>query len=276
MKCAWAELVEILPVWIRQKTERHGRDNLQEIRLRVGMCPELVMRDKSVCLDDIVRREDLEFVVNTASRYSPWSSASSAMGYITAPGGHRIGLCGEAVIQDGQMTGLRELRSVCVRVARDFPGIASKLIGLSGSILIIGPPGCGKTTLLRDLIRQRGACSGCVCVVDERRELFPKGFYTGVRTDVLSGVGKADGIDCLLRTMNPVTIAVDEITTERDCVALSKAAWCGVDLLATAHAGSMKDLANRGIYKAIVDNGMFRHYILMQRDKSWSVERITA
>ncbi len=276
MKCAWTQLLDILPIWLRQKTDKQGREFLQEVRLRIGMGPELVMGDNSLYLDHIVQQEDLDFVVNTASRYSPWASASSSMGYITAQGGHRIGLCGEAVIQEGRMAGMKDLRSVCVRVARDFPGIASKLMGLSGSILIIGPPGCGKTTLLRDLIRQRGIASGCVGVVDERRELFPTGFYTGARTDVLSGVGKAEGIDCLLRTMNPVTVAVDEITTENDCMALSKAGWCGVELLATAHAGSMQDLKTRGVYKEIVESGLFQHFVLMRRDKSWRVERVTA
>ena len=86
MKCAWTQLLDILPVWLRQKTDKQGRDSLQEVRLRIGMGPEFVMGDNRLYFDHIVQQEDLNFVVNTASRYSPWASVSSSMGYITAQG----------------------------------------------------------------------------------------------------------------------------------------------------------------------------------------------
>ena len=220
-----------------------------------------------------VREEDLNYIVNVASRYSPWAAATSAQGYLTAPGGHRIGLCGEAVIQRCAMTGLRQVRSLCIRVARDLPGIAHALDHLDGSILIIGRPGSGKTTLLRDLIRYR-SLKGSVAVVDERGEIFPKGFDIGNRTDILTGCPKSYGIDILLRTMGPTTIAVDEITAETDCEAMIKAGWCGVGLLATAHAASREDLASRPVYRPLVESRLFDSIVILRPDKSWKLERM--
>ena len=275
MNCAWKELLSILPLWCRAELDELGRDTLQELRLRCGFVPELIRSNGNVRLKKPVTGDDLSFIVNTASRYSPWAASTAALGYITAPGGHRIGLCGQAVVQEGQMTGVRQIRSLCIRVARDFPGIAQKLQYLSGSVLIIGPPGSGKTTLLRDLIRLRSDTSkGSLAVVDERGELFPAGYATGFRTDVLSGCPKGQGIDRLLRVMSPDTIALDEVTSEEDCAALMKAGWCGVNLLATAHASGRSDLLARPIYSPLVRSGIFDTLVILQRDKSFKAERM--
>lgn len=272
MRCAWQEFLSVLPLWMRQDVDRQGSGTLQELRLRRGQVPELVCAEGFKRLDREVESDDLTFVVNAASRYSPWSASTAAQGYITAPGGHRIGLCGDAVIHDGKLSGIREVRSLCLRVARDFPGIADG-IAPTGSVLVIGPPGAGKTTLLRDLIRSRSATAS-VAVVDERGELFPGGFATGQRTDILTGCGKAEGTDTVLRTMGPGCIAVDEITSEADCEALLKAGWCGVELLATAHAGSKKDLETRPIYAKLLHCRLFDTLVILQRDKSWRTERM--
>lgn len=275
MRCAWKELLAILPVWCRKEVDELGHDHLQELRLRLGLPPELIRWGGNVRLNRAVTAEDLSYTVNTASRYSPWAAATAAKGYITAPGGHRIGLCGEAVIQNGVMTGLRQITSVCIRVARDIPGIARKLQCHCGSLLILGRPGSGKTTLLRDLIRVRSEQKS-VGVVDERGELFPVGggFETGSRTDILTGCGKAQGIEAILRTMSPGTIAVDEITAEEDCQALIQAGWCGVSLLATAHAASREDLYHRPVYKPLATSGLFDTLVILQSDKSWKAERM--
>lgn len=275
MNCAWKELMSILPLWCRTDVDQLGQDTLQELRLRLGFVPELIRCNGNIRLKRAITSEDLSYIVNTASRYSPWTAATSAQGYITAPGGHRIGICGQAVVQDGKMTGFRQVRSLCIRVARDFPGIAKELQYFKGSLLMIGPPGSGKTTLLRDLIRLKSDTGkGSIGVVDERGELFPQGYSTGFRTDVLTGCSKKQGIDRLLRVMNPDTIAMDEITSEDDCASLMKAGWCGVNLLATAHASSRTDLLARNIYAPLVRSGIFDTLVILQRDKSFKAERM--
>lgn len=274
MICAWKELLSILPPWIATEVDRQGRDTLQELHLRLETAPQLLLRDKSIWLSRKVSANDLNFCVNIASRYSPWTAQTAAYGYITAAGGHRIGICGSAVMQGNHMTGIRTVRSLCIRVARDFPGIAQPYAYYSGSILIIGPPGSGKTTLLRDLIRQFSERE-TVAVVDERCELFPADtFVQGCAIDILSGCPKHIGIEKLLRTMGPETIAIDEITAEEDCAALLQAGWCGVRLIATAHAANISDLRSRPIYRSLVSHKLFEHVIIVGRDKSIHAERM--
>ena len=275
MNCAWNELLKILPHCFRNEVDRHGRDTLQELRLRLGSPPELRTSKGSFCINGAVTEQDICFVINTASRYSPWAAASAAKGYITAEGGHRIGICGEVVVVGGSITGIKNVSSLCIRVARDFSGIAVKTAKVQGNVLLLGPPGSGKTTLLRDLIRQiSNSCDGSVAVVDERGELFPKGFERGKRTDVLLGCSKADGVSMALRTMGPSCIAVDEITAKEDCCALVEAGWCGVRLLATAHASDSDDLRTRPVYRPLWESRLFETLIILQPDKSFRTERV--
>ena len=273
MNCAWQELLAVLSPGIAKAVDKAGRNTVQEIRLRQGRPVELVCRDKCISLDIPVRQQDLDFCINVASRYSPWSAQTMEQGYITASGGHRIGICGEAVVKNGRMTGIRNVTSACIRVARDFPDVAKDAAGLRGSVLIIGPPGSGKTTLLRDLIRQISRQSQ-VGVVDERQELFPEYIQGGERIDVLKNCSKQDGINVILRTMGPDCIAVDEITAETDCIALRQAGWCGVRLLATAHAGSISDLQSRPLYRPLLEESLFDHILVLNRNKLWREERI--
>ena len=271
MMCAWKELLNIIPLRYREQVDRLGRWMLQECRLRQGAPPELVLKDGSVWLEEPCRKEDISFCIQSACRYSPWAAASVRRGYLTAPGGHRLGLCGLALYQNGQMSGLREITSVCIRVARDYPGIAEQA-PKTGSVLILGAPGWGKTTLLRDLVRQRSKYQ-TVSVVDERGELFPEGFSTGERTDVMRGCRKKEGVDLVLRTMTPGCIALDEITAQEDCQGLMQAARCGVELLSTAHAASIGEFYSRPIYKPLAEAGIFTHILLLRQDKTYTLER---
>ena len=280
MKCAWQELINLLPVWMRKEVDTLGAQTLQELRLRINHKPEMIRSNGSVCLDRIVTSDDLMFCINTASRYSPWAAGTISQGYITAPGGHRIGICGNATVNSGHMSGITQASSLCIRVARDFMGISKALGELSGSVLILGRPGSGKTTLLRDLIRYRSEHdSGSIAVVDEKGEIFPhirniSCFEPGKRTDILSGCNKPQGIEAVLRNMGPSIIAVDEITAEDDCRALLHAGWCGVSIYATAHAANKRDLMSRPVYRSIVDSKLFDTLIVLRSDKSWTRERI--
>ena len=280
MKCAWQAYLNLLPHWMRQEVDQCGSEKLQELHMRVGLNPIMSFGSVSRKLNRIVTYEDISFVINAASEYSPWAARTLSKGYLTGYGGHRIGVCGAATIGDGSMCGIAKPTSLCLRVARDFDGISAKAAHVDDSLLIIGPPGSGKTTLLRDLIRTKSNLGqGNISVVDEREELFPlhKGqacFYAGEYTDILSGCRKAEGIEAVLRSMNPAWIAVDEITEREDADALLQAGWCGVKLLATAHAESVQDLMTRPIYKHLVDYKLFSTVLLLQRDKSWKLERM--
>ena len=268
MYCDWESYLKILPAWLREDVNRLGAESLQELRLRLGAPPQLILKGERQMLRQIVRQEDLNFCINAASRYSPWAAQTMQEGYLTAPGGHRIGICGEV-----SGTGFRQIHSLCIRAARDHPGISEKAACLSGSVLILGAPGWGKTTLLRDLIRQRSQRE-TVAVADERGELFPPGFETGLQTDVLTAVRKPQAILRLLKTMGPQSIAVDEVTSPEDMTALLEACGCGVHLLATAHGSSLEDLKSRPVYRPILQNPVFQHVLILRKDQSYAAERM--
>lgn len=273
MKCAWDPVLSVLPPWLKSELDRQGREDLLELRLRLHCQPEFVYTGGSRWAGRSVTRDDLNFCVNTACRYSPWTSASSAHGFLTIQGGHRIGLCGEAVCKNGEVTGFREIHSLCIRIARDITGGAAKIAEKERSLLILGAPGWGKTTLLRDYSRKI-AQEHAVTVIDERKELFPPGFERGKRMDVLFGCPKREGIEMALRTMGPEYIAVDEITAGEDCDAIARASGCGIRLIATAHAGSLQDYRRNKVYRTLLETGVFETAIILRRDRSFREERI--
>lgn len=269
MKCAWKELLAVVPPAMRQEVDKLGSQHLQQLRLRLGRKARLELGSGSIELSNVVTEQDLRHCINIATQYSPWNANTMKHGYITAPGGHRIGVCADAGTNSGQM---QRLTSVNIRVARDFPGIA-KEIHIGSNILILGPPGSGKTTLLRDFVRMISR-QMAISVVDERQEIFPDGLNWGEQTDVLRGWSKVKGIEIALRTMAPTYIAVDEITAAADCAALKDALWCGVRLVATAHAASREDLLSRNVYRPIVESGCFEELIILRQDKSFYQERM--
>lgn len=284
MNCCWRELLELLPPRLRESMAPEVQERApREIRLRLGQMVQVVtQRGEWYPTCHRMGKGDLEYVLNIASRFSAYAAQSVAQGYITGRGGHRIGLCGESVVQNGVVTGLKELRSLCIRVARDIPGLADGLLPVlnDGSVLILGPPGSGKTTLLRDLIRQiSDGRQEQIGVVDQRSELFPTTpdgfcFNTGGRTDVLTGAGKAAGIELLLRSMGPKWIALDEVSAIEDCVTLEQCGYCGVRFLATAHAWTPEDLKHRPVYCRLLKTGMFKTAIWLKDDQTYTVERL--
>ena len=265
-------------------------ESLQELRLRCG-CPATFLSGGAErvipcgCGGYVVDRQCLQGLVNRATRYSTYSaSAQLRQGFFTLRGGHRLGLCGQAVMGEEGVRTLRDFTSANLRIARQLPGCGKQAAAFvrrnPGSTLIAGPPGCGKTTLLRELIRVLSDEDGFrVGVADERMELAAcsaegTGFSVGRMTDVLSGVPKHEAIYMLVRTMNPDWIAVDEITDERDVDALLRTSFCGVRVLASAHVFCREDLWSRPLYARMCRLGLFENLILMDKQHGVQMERM--
>lgn len=278
------QAARLLPGALRQRVlalPERERSEIEELRLRVGRPLFVVSPEGEKPLADTYITPD---TLNTVLELASASSVHTVMeqikkGFVAVRGGHRLGLCGIGVVERGELVNLRELSSLSVRIAREFKGLVGpvlpKLWGETGleSTLILSPPGGGKTTLLRDLIRAVSAGEGCparrVGVVDERGELaaVAEGAPTmdlGPRSDVMDGCPKTIGLTALLRGMNPQVLAVDEITDPRDVEAVLQAVGCGVTLMATAHGGGLSDLARRPVYRELMARRVFGRLVLIQ------------
>lgn len=242
-----------------------------ELRLRTGFPPTILLDGREHALPGAatVEASELEALLGRAAEHSLYAVREAlSEGYLTLPGGHRIGICGTAVSNGDGVDNIKEISSLCIRIARSIPGIgtalAERVHSLEHSALIIGPPGSGKTTLLRDAARQLSDCfDRRVCIVDERGEIAavhqgsPR-LPVGRRTDVLTGFPKERGIELLLRAMDPEWIVLDEITRSADVEAMIRASYCGVWFLATAHAESVEDLQRRPVYRTLSESGLFQ------------------
>ena len=258
----YGEAAQFLPSRLRQAAmvlPERQRSEAEEFRLRAGRPLSVLLPAGELPLEPVVEPEDLETLCDLATEFSRYAAAETIReGYLPVRGGFRVGLCGTAVMKGGVNTNLRELSSAVIRIAREKKGVAEGVApqlfrdGIFQSTLLLSPPGGGKTTLLRDLVRclsagAAGVPPQRVSLIDERGEVAvcwrgkPQ-MDLGPRTDVLDACPKAAGIPMVLRAMNPQVIALDEITVAADLEAAAMAAGCGVGLLATIHAGSLQEL----------------------------------
>lgn len=215
---------------------------------------------------------ELELIMEKATQASLHSSLTQlGEGYVSYKG-IRLGVCGKISERNGQLKGYSSYSSICIRIPAEFSGDGQQILKMLcspefKSTVILSPPGGGKTTLLREIIRRLSDSGLRTAVVDERQELCGGDsaggnfFELGRCCDVLSGVDKARGSIMLLRGMNPQIIAMDEITKPEDTEALLEAAGCGVELLATAHCSSASDLTKRPIYRRLLSEGIFRQAV---------------
>lgn len=230
------------------------RNELCELRLRMGRpATAVTISGRSVTCSKPLTKQDIEDCFGELCRYSVHSFRREiAEGYITLPEGHRAGFCGTAVMRDGDIETLRDISSINLRLAKEIKGCADELYHAVfekslRSLLIVGAPLSGKTTVLRDLTRLLGERHK-VALIDSRNELAACHGGTpqldvGLNTDVLSGYPKSEGMEIALRTLSPEIIICDEIGN--DISAIEQCIHCGVKLIATAHASSVEELSKR-------------------------------
>ena len=236
--------------------ERTDPKNITQIRLRVNSPLIINLFDEEIFCDNIIIDEEtIRETFNKITGYSAYAFEENIRcGYLTAPGGHRVGFGGEAVMENGNISTIKNIRFINIRISHSIKGCGKKIVSSImekddiRNTLIISPPGKGKTTLLRDLVNlfSNNIYGTSICVIDERNEI--SGSYMGVptmelgpRTDVISNCSKEEGIKMAVRSMAPRIIAVDEIGGDKDMEALLYASLCGVKIIATIHGQGIED-----------------------------------
>lgn len=301
------EVIRLFPEHLRFKWRQVAEegDGLQEIRLRAQRPVILYIWGEEWYLEEsgrlkkdpdravILSKEELNQILKHICRYSLYAYEDEiSKGYVSADGGFRVGVAGEVIVNpDGSIKNIRYISSLNIRIAHEAKGAAVPLLPwlYEGqklqNILIVSPPGCGKTTLLRDIIRlvsdgNEMAKGQTVGVVDERSEIagccqgIPAN-DVGSRTDVLDGCPKIEGMMMLLRSMSPKVMAVDELGSMEDVRALEQVLKCGCSVLATIHGASYDELKGKSFLKPLLEEEVFGRYLILgKRDLRFVVEEI--
>ena len=290
-------LLKILPPYIREcmsKLNLEMYENLREIRLRTER-PILIkiketeygLNARGICNiteSIILSSNDLKDILSCMSDFSMYTlSDELRQGFITLEGGHRVGLVGKGVIENNMIKTLKYISGMNIRIAHEVIGCSKKIMPYILSrdkvyhTLIISPPGCGKTTLLRDIIYNlsEGFCGYgpyTIAVVDERSEIAAcyKGVpqnNVGIRTDILDGCPKSEGLEMLIRTMAPEVIAVDEIGGKHDCKSLKGALNAGISVICSAHGASVEECRQKPYIKELIDEKLFDRIIVLSKKR---------
>ena len=248
-------------------------EELQEIRIRCNRPIILRLRNMEILIEYNVSQKEILQTIEKLCENSIYAYKNQICeGFITVKGGHRVGITGSAVIENGKIINIKYITSLNFRIAREVIGCSRRILGqvidvkenTINNTLIVSPPGKGKTTLLRDLIRnisngveELGFIGKNCCVVDERGEIAA--MYQGVpqndiglRTDVIENISKAKGMKMLIRSMAPEVIACDEIGSKEDVEAIKEALISGVKGIFTMHGRTLEDIKkNKGINELI-------------------------
>ncbi|URZ06827.1 stage III sporulation protein AA [Clostridium felsineum] len=277
------DIFSILPEKVEREVKRiSDYNNLQEIRVKVNKPLIIQIGKREIISNYIVTKEDLRKSFNVMSGYSIYSVEDELkQGYITIKGGHRVGICGDCVLEGNKIKTIKSISSLNIRICKEIIGCSNSIIkkithnNTIFNTIIISPPNCGKTTLLRDITRNISYGMNNidfkgkkVCVIDERSEIGAclngiNQMDIGIRTDIMDNCPKSIGIMMAIRSMAPEVIICDEIGTYEDIKSILTAVNCGVKLVTTIHGFGIEDLFKRDVFKDAINNNVFERAIVL-------------
>ncbi|MBU5268994.1 stage III sporulation protein AA [Clostridium cochlearium] len=280
------EILEILPREIKNQLNAFNFKNIQEIRIRAEKPIIVKEGSNEVITNYMATLEDISSIVKRMSSYSIYAYDDEIkQGYITIKGGHRVGICGKCVLDGEKVKTIKYPASLNIRICREVEGCSNKILpyvlksSMVENTIIISPPNCGKTTLLRDIaknlsngIKRLNLRGVKVCVIDERSEIascvngVPQ-LNIGLRTDVLDSCPKSQGIMMAIRSMSPEVIVCDEIGSREDIESIIKAMNSGVKLITTVHGYDVEDIYEREVFKEAIENKVFQKAIVLSGRK---------
>ncbi|WP_238882799.1 stage III sporulation protein AA [Clostridium sp. YIM B02551] len=290
----YSSVLDILPKDVLGHITEFKIDEVQEIRMRANLPLIIVTNHREFISNYICKLDDIKIVAKRMANYSFYAFEEDIkQGFITINGGHRVGITGEWVIDNNKIKTLRNISSVNIRITKELKGVSDGLIPLiteGGRILntiIISPPKCGKTTLLRDISRNisngmksKGITGKKVSIIDERSEIagsfqgIPQ-MDVGIRTDVFDNCIKSEGMLMAIRSMSPEVLICDEIGSDKDVEALISAYNSGVNIITTIHGYDINDLYNRKIFRGLLDNKILKRVIeLSNRRGPGTIENV--
>lgn len=283
------DVLTLLPKRIQEQLlhmPQAAAERVEELRIRIGRPLEVIIGGHPTFIPYLVEEEDAQSLLGHISRFSLYTLEEELKrGYITVSGGHRIGLAGKVVLENGAVKAIRDVSSFNIRIARQKIGIAEEMIshlykGEWQHTLIIGAPQSGKTTLLRDIARiissgskRLGIEPKKVGIIDERSEIagcvhgVPQ-LEFGPRVDVLDGCPKAEGMMMMIRSMSPDVLVVDEIGRAEDTMAVLEAVNAGIKMIITTHGHSLEEIKKRPNLAHILEQHIFERFIELNRDET--------
>ncbi|TDQ41656.1 stage III sporulation protein AA [Aureibacillus halotolerans] len=284
-------VLSLLPHHIQESLslQDQPKDELEEIRLRVDKPVEFIYRSTSLLVPSLFfDKKDAHTFLQRLTEFSMYAHENDIkQGYITFSGGHRVGLCGTAVIENDTVQVLRDISSFNIRIAHERVGAANPIAALLfdrlwQSTLVLGAPKAGKTTMIRDIARLMSEGlyekwpSITVGIVDERSEIaasasgVPQHTF-GPKVDVLDSCPKALGMMMMIRSMSPDMLVVDEIGREEDARAILEALHSGVKVVASAHAANYEDFIRRPGMKELMDYRPFERIVELGSSPTGSI-----
>lgn len=277
------EILRVLPVKIANEVKSFLlKDSIQEIRIKVNKPVIINLSRKEVILNSIVTLDDIKQILVRVSNYSLYAYEEEIkQGYITIKGGHRIGIAGECVLSQGEVRTIRNISSLNIRICREVKGCSNEVMKFITennrvfNTLIVSPPKCGKTTILRDIARNisngmpiNSLMGKKVSIIDERSEIascfngIPQ-LDVGIRSDILDNCLKKDGMIMAIRSLSPDILICDEIGTDGDMEALNMAFNSGVNIIVSIHGYSIEDIYRRRIFKDLLENSILDRIIVL-------------